>query len=56
MTVYYDINPCNNGQTQLNVNINWMYSVLPPEVKKGLIEAEIANLELFKSVCENNPA
>lgn len=56
MTVYYDIYPGNNGQTRLNVNINWMNSSLPPELKKGLMEAEVANLELFKAVCEKNPA
>jgi hypothetical protein len=56
MTVYYDIYPCTSGQTRLTVNVNWMNSLLPPEVKQGLIEAEIANLELFKVLCENNPA
>jgi hypothetical protein len=56
MMVYYDIYPRNNGQTRLTVNINWMNSILPPQAKKGLIDAEITNLELFKAVCENNPA
>ncbi|MEP7377311.1 MAG: DUF2652 domain-containing protein [Chitinophagaceae bacterium] len=56
MTVYYDIYPFDNGQTRLTVNINWMNSILPPDAKKGLTDAEITNLELFKAVCEHNPA
>ena len=56
MMVYYDIYPHDNGSTWLNVNVNWMNAVLPAEVKQGMIDAEITNLELFKTVCENNPA
>ena len=56
MTVYYDIYPRDDGNTLLNVNVNWMNAVLPPEVRQGMIDAEMANLELFKTVCENNPA
>ena len=56
MTVYYDIYPQDDGNTLLNVNVNWMNAVLPAEVRQGMIDAEIANLELFKTVCENNPA
>ena len=56
MMVYYDIYSCTNVSSRLNVNVNWMNSAVPAEVKQGLIEAEIVNLELFKSVCENNPA
>ncbi len=39
MTVSYDIYPCNDGLTKLNVNVNWMDSPIPAEVKQGLIDA-----------------
>jgi hypothetical protein len=55
MTVYYDIYPQEDSSTLLNVNVNWMNSVLPGEVKQGLIESEITNLELFKAVSEKEP-
>ena len=56
MMVYYDLYPCTATNTRLNVNVNWMNSDVPAEVRQGLIESEIVNLELFKSACENNPA
>lgn len=54
--VNYDIYPDGLESTLLNVNVNWLKSELPPENKQGMIDAEIANLELFKKVCESNPA
>jgi hypothetical protein len=40
----------------LNVNVNWMDAAIPIENRQAMIETEITNLGLFKSVCENNPA
>jgi len=54
--VNYDLYPNDDGSTQLKVNVNWMNASLPAENKQGMMEAETTNLELFKGVCENNPA
>jgi len=54
--VNYDLYPYDEGSTRLEVNVNWMEAALPAENKQGMMEAETANLELFKAVCENNPA
>lgn len=54
--VNYDLNPDGQESTILNVNVNWLTTEIPPENKQGMIDAEITNLELFKKVCENNPA
>ncbi len=54
--VHYDMARAAGGGTRLGVNVNWLDSVLPPEMKQGMIEAEIANLELLKQACERNPA
>ena len=54
--LYYDLYPQDDGSTRLNFNVNWMSAVLPAENKQGMIAAQATNLELFKGVCENNPA
>lgn len=54
--INYDLFPREDDSTQLNINVNWMDAVVPAENKEAMIHAEIANLELFKVVCENNPA
>ena len=54
--VHYDLYPHDSGGTLLNVNVNWMNAAIPTEGKQAMIETEITNLGLFKSVCENNPA
>jgi len=54
--LHYGIYPHGDGITRLNVNVNWMNAGLPGENKQAMLEAEIVNLELFKSACENNPA
>ena len=54
--VYYDLYPQDGGNTRLNFNVNWMGSALPAENKQGMMDAQAANLTLFKDVCEKNPA
>ena len=54
--VHYDLYPHDDGSTRLNVNVNWMNAVLPAENRQAMMDAEVANLELLKGVCENNPA
>jgi len=54
--LHYDLESVENGSTRLHVNVNWMDAEIPPENRRAMMEAEIANLELLKGVCENNPA
>jgi len=42
--------------TRVGVNVNWMDAPLPAENRQAMIDQEIANLDLFKGVCEENPA
>ena len=54
--LHYDLYAHDGGGTLLNVNVNWMNAAIPAENRQAMMEAEIINLGLFKSVCENNPA
>ena len=56
IVVYYDLYPQGEGSTRLNFNVNWMGAALPAENKQGMLDSQATNLELFKDVCENNPA
>ncbi len=56
IVLYYDLYPQGEGRTRLNFNVNWMGAALPAENKQGMMDAQATNLELFKDVCENNPA
>ena len=56
IVVYYDLYPQDDGSTRLNFNVNWMGTALPTENKQGMMDGQATNLELFKDVCENNPA
>lgn len=54
--LHYDIFSKGGGNTLLKFNVNWMGGSLPDENKQGMMAAQATNLELFKGVCENNPA
>ncbi len=54
--LHYDMFPKDGGSTLLKFNVNWMDAALPDENKQGMMAAQITNLELFKGLCENNPA
>ena len=56
IVVYYELDSQDDGRTQLNFNVNWMEAALPAENKQGMMDGQATNLELFKDVCENNPA
>ena len=45
-----------DASTRLTFNVNWMGATLPAENKQGLMAGQAANLEVFKRVCETNPA
>jgi hypothetical protein len=44
------------GCTRLNFNVNWMGATLPADKKQDMMAGQAANFELFKKVCETNPA
>ncbi len=48
--------PLGEASTRLNFNVNWMGANLPAENKQGMMAGQAANFELFKQVCETNPA
>lgn len=54
--LHYDLYPHDGAGTLLNVNVNWMNATIPAENRQAMMEAEATNLDLFKGVCENNPA
>ena len=54
--LHYDLYSHHDDGTLLNVNVNWMNAAIPAENRQAMMETEIINLGLFKSVCENNPA
>jgi hypothetical protein len=36
--------------------VNWMGANLPADKKQGMMAGQAANFQLFKKVCETNPA
>jgi hypothetical protein len=54
--VHYDLYLHDDSSTRLDVNVNWLNAAVPAEQKQGMLDAEIANLQLLKGVCENHPA
>jgi len=56
LMLYYDLYPLDNGKTSLACNVNWMGAQLPAENKQGMVDGQAANLELFKALCETDPA
>ena len=56
LQAHYKMEALGSGSTRLNFNVNWMGAELPAEKKQGMMNGQAANLELFKNVCENNPA
>ena len=36
--------------------VDWMGANLPADKKQGMMAGQAANFELFKKVCETNPA
>jgi hypothetical protein len=52
----YEIDALGEARTRLNFNVNWMGATLSVEKKQGMMAGQAANFELFKKVCETNPA
>jgi hypothetical protein len=56
LMAHYEMEALGENKTRLTFNVNWMGATLPPENKQGLMAGQAANLEVFKRVCETNPA
>jgi hypothetical protein len=56
LQAHYEMKPVGEGSTRLNFNVNWMGANLPADKKQGMMAGQAANFELFKKVCETNPA
>jgi hypothetical protein len=56
LQAHYEMEPVGESSTRLNFNVNWMGANLPADKKQGMMAGQAANFELFKKVCETNPA
>lgn len=56
LMAHYEMEALGDASTRLTFNVNWMGATLPAENKQGLMAGQAANLEVFKRVCETNPA
>jgi len=56
LLAHYEMEALGEVSTRLNFNVNWMGATLPVEKKQGMMAGQAANFELFKRVCETNPA
>ena len=56
LQAHYQLEPVGEGSTRLNFNVNWMGANLPADKKQGMMAGQATNFELFKKVCETNPA
>ena len=56
LQAHYQMEPVGEGSTPLIFNVNWMGANLPADKKQGMMAGQAANFELFKKVCETNPA
>ena len=56
LQAHYQMEPVGEGSTRLNFNVNWMGAELSTENKQGMMAGQATNFELFKLVCEGNPA
>lgn len=44
------------SSTLLKFDVNWLGAEPPLENKQGMLAGQAANFELFKRVCETDPA
>jgi hypothetical protein len=52
----YEMESLGATGTRLSFNVNWLGATLPAENKQGMMAGQAANFELFKRVCETDPA
>jgi hypothetical protein len=56
LLAHYEMEALGEASTRPNFNVNWMGTKLPAEKKQGMMAGQATNFELFKHVCETNPA
>lgn len=56
LLAHYEMEAIGESSTRLSFNVNWMGASLPAENRKSMMAGQAANFELFKQVCETNPA
>jgi len=56
LLAHYEMEVLAETITRLNFNVNWMGAELPAENKQGMMTGQATNFELFKRLCETNPA
>ena len=56
LLAHYEMQALDAASTRLNFNVNWLDARLPAENKQGIMAEQAASFELFKRVCETNPA
>lgn len=52
----YELEAAGNERTLLKFDVNWLGADVPQETKQGMLAGQAANFELFKQVCETDPA
>jgi uncharacterized protein YndB with AHSA1/START domain len=56
LLAHYEMEALGEASTRLKFNVNWMGAELPAQNKQGMMAGQAKNFELFKHVCETNPA
>ncbi len=56
LLAHYEMEALGEASTLLKFNVNWMDAKLPAEKRQGMMAGQAVNFELFKHVCETNPA
>jgi hypothetical protein len=56
LQAHYEMESLGATGTRLSFNVNWMDAKLPAANKQGMMTGQAANFELFKRLCETNPA
>ena len=56
LQAHYEMEAVDASRTRLSFNVNWLGANLPVENKKNMMAGQATNFELFKHLCETNPA
>ena len=56
LQAHYEMQALDASRTRLSFNVNWLGAKLPVENKKNMMAGQATNFELFKHLCETDPA
>lgn len=56
LLAHYELESIDAASTLFKFNVNWLGKEPPPENKANMMAGQAANFELFKTLCETNPA